>query len=281
MSSVNAEQAAYWAARAESWASREAFHDSVIGPAGRLAMDRLDPRPGWVVADLGCGTGRTTVELARRVAPDGRVVGVDIAAAMLDRARQHVSDSGVSNVALVQADVQNGDLGQDRFAGAFSRFGVMFFSDPVAAFANVHTSLERGAVLSFACWQSFVANEWMSLPARAAGVALGVQPESPSTGAPGPFSLADPERVQGILGAAGFRDIDVEGHRDLLVIPGSGIAEVAESSLHAGPVQRMLEGADAHTVELARQAIGQELESRLEGGEVALSRAFNLVLAVA
>lgn len=277
MAFVNTEQAAYWADRAKSWASQEDLHDRLIGPAGWLAMDGLDPRPGQVLVDLGCGTGQTTVELARRVAPGGQVVGVDIAAAMFERARQHVAEAGVGNVELIHADAQSSRLGQHRFDGAFSRFGIMFFSDPAAAFKNVRASLKAGAPLSFVCWQPLLANDWMLVPAEAAVAVLGVLPEMPAPDAPGPFSLSAPERVYHVLDEAGFRDIDIVAHDDVLVIPESGISDMADSALQVGAVKRMLEAADPEAVELVRQAIKDAFESRLVNGEVALSRAFLLV----
>ena len=204
MAFANTEQAEFWAARASSWISLESHLEEVIGPAGRMAMDRLDPHPGQHVVDLGCGTGQTTLELAGRVAPGGRAVGVDIAAALLDRAREHAADAGIANIEFRHADVQSSDLGAAPFDGAFSRFGVMFFADPVAAFTNVHRSLNPGAVLSFACWQPVTSNDWMLVPAQAAVSVLGTAPEMPASDAPGPFSLSDQSRVRTILDSSGF-----------------------------------------------------------------------------
>ncbi|HET7524158.1 MAG TPA: class I SAM-dependent methyltransferase, partial [Acidimicrobiales bacterium] len=147
MTFANTEQAEYWESRASSWMSLESHHEQVIGEAGRMAMDRLDPQPGQIVVDLGCGTGQTTLELARRVLPGGRAVGFDISAPLLERAREHAAGAGVDNVELQHADVQSSDIGTARFDGAFSRFGVMFFADPVAAFSNIHGALKPGAVL--------------------------------------------------------------------------------------------------------------------------------------
>ena len=279
MTFANTEQAQFWAARAPSWLSLETHHERVIGPAGRMAMDRLDPHPGHYIIDLGCGTGQTTLELADRVAPDGRAVGVDITAALLDRARQHAADAGTANVEFHHADVQSSDLGSARYDGAFSRFGVMFFADPVAAFKNVHRSLKPGAVLSFACWQPVTSNDWMLVPAQAAVSVLGTPPELPPPDAPGPFSLADPDRVRTILGSAGFRTIDIEGHDDLMRTPAQHIPETADSSLRVGAVQRMLEGADPESVQRVRTAIEEAMRARLRDGEVALSRSVFLVRA--
>jgi SAM-dependent methyltransferase len=279
MTFANTEQAEFWAARAPSWIALESHHEEVIGPAGRMAMDRLHLHPGQYVVDLGCGTGQTTVELAGRVAPDGSAVGVDITAALLDRARQHATEARIVNIEFRHADVQSSDLGRARFDGAFSRFGVMFFADPVAAFTNVHRSLKPGGVLSFVCWQPATSNDWMLVPAQAAVSVLGTAPEMPAPDAPGPFSLSDPSRVRKILDSAGFHAIDIAAHHDLMRTPAAGIAESVDTALRVGAVQRMLEGAGPDTVQKVRAAIDEAMRARLHDGEVALTRSIFLVRA--
>lgn len=281
MTFANTEQAEFWESRAPSWMSLESHHERVIGEAGRLAMDRLEPHPGQIVVDLGCGTGQTTVELARRVLPGGRAVGFDISAALLERARENAAGAGVDNVELQHADVQSSDIGTARFDGGFSRFGVMFFADPVAAFGNVQGALKPGGVLSFACWQAVTSNEWMLVPAMAAVSVLGTLPEMPGPDAPGPFSLADADRTRKILESAGFHDVDIAGHSDTMRMPEETVASWAESTMKVGAVQRMLEDKDAETAERVRVAINEELSSRVRDGELALSRAYFLVRAVA
>ena len=279
MTFANTEQAEFWASRASSWMSLESHHEQVIGEAGRMAMDRLDLRPGQLVIDLGCGTGQTTVELARRVAPGGRVVGVDITAALLERAREHVREAGMDNLDFQHGDVQSSDIGRSRFDRAFSRFGVMFFADPVAAFTNVHDALKPGGVLSFACWQAVTSNEWMLVPAMAAVSVLGSPPEMPAPDAPGPFSLCDSERTRKIMESAGFREVDIVDHSDVMNMPEDTIPVWVDSALRVGAVLRMLEGADAETVERVRAAIDEALRSRVQHGEVSLSRSIFLVSA--
>lgn len=281
MTFANTEQAEFWESRAPSWMSLESHHERVIGEAGRLAMDRLEPQPGQIVVDLGCGTGQTTVELARRVLPGGRAVGFDISSALLERARENAAGAGVDNVELQHADVQSSDIGTARFDGGFSRFGVMFFADPVAAFGNVHGALKPGGVLSFACWQAVTSNEWMLVPAMAAVSVLGTLPEMPGPDAPGPFSLADADRTRKILESAGFHDVDIAGHSDTMRMPEETVASWAESTMKVGAVQRMLEDKDAETAERVRVAINEELSSRVRDGELALRRAYFLVRAVA
>jgi SAM-dependent methyltransferase len=209
------------------------------------------------------------------------VLGVDIAAAMLERGREHAAAAGISNITFAHADVQSSDLGAARFDGAFSRFGVMFFADPAAAFTNVHRALKAGSILSFVCWQGALANEWMSVPALAAVGVLGTMPEMPGPEEPGPFSLADPARVTALLGEAGFSGIDIVAHDDQVHTTEAQIAESVESSLRVGAVQRMLEGADAETVSRVAAAIEAAMRDRLQGGEVAFNRAVLLVRSVA
>jgi SAM-dependent methyltransferase len=220
---------------------------------------------------------RRTIELARRVAPGGRAQGVDIAAALLARAQEHSAAARVDNVEFLHADVQSSDLGRAQFDGAFSRFGVMFFADPVSAFSNIRRSMIGGAVLSFVCWQPVTSNHWMLVPTQAAVATLGWAPEEPEPGTPGPFSLSDRDEIRRILRAAGFRNIRIEAHSDLIRTPEEAIPDFADSALRVGAVQRMLTGAGAETVERVRIAIQDALCARLHSGEVALSRSVWLV----
>jgi SAM-dependent methyltransferase len=281
MTFANTEQAEFWAARASSWMSLESYHEQVIGPAGHMAMDRLDPQPGQQIIDLGCGTGQTTLELAGRVAPGGGVLGIDIAVALLERAREHAAAAGIDNIDFRHADAQSDDLGRGRFDGAFSRFGVMFFADPVAAFANIHRCLKPGAVLSFVCWQPISSNQWMFIPAQAAVSVLGTPPEMTAPDTPGPFSLSDKDRVGRVVGSARFHSIDIKAHDDLIRTPVEGIPETADSALRMGAVQRMLQDANPETIQRVRAAIEEAMRARVRDGEVSLTRAVFLVRAVA
>jgi SAM-dependent methyltransferase len=229
------------------------------------------------VVDLGCGAGRTTVELASRVGPGGSVVGVDISAGMLAAAAERAARLGAGNVEFVHADVQVHDLGEARFDAAYSRFGVMFFADPVAAFANVRRALRPAAVLSFVCWQDLLDNEWMLIPGAAVATVLGSPPPMPGPGEPGPFSLSDPGRVHAVLDAAGFGSVVVTPHSDQIVISEDRIPEVASTSLRTGRVRAMLQDADERTRERALAAIEEAMRARLQDGEVRVSRGVLLV----
>jgi SAM-dependent methyltransferase len=275
---VNIEQAEFWSKLAPTWLELEDRLEEVAGLPGRLAMDRLQLLHGQRVVDLGCGSGRTTLELASRVGPGGEVVGVDIAAEMLARGRERAAQFGAGNVEFVQADVQVHDLGEARFDAAYSRFGVMFFADPVAAFANVRRALRPGGVLSFVSWQSVFDNEWMLIPGAAVATVTGSLPPMPGPEEPGPFSLADPARVRAVLDAAGFGSVVITPHADHVVISEDRIPEVARTNVRAGGVSQALQEADDQTRQRALAAIEEALRARLQDGQVRASRGVLLVI---
>jgi SAM-dependent methyltransferase len=281
MTFANTEQAEFWAELAPTWIGIEDQLEQFSAEPGRLAMDRLGLQPGQAVVDLGCGTGRTTLELASRVAPGGRAVGVDIAAEMLDRARQHAAEAKVDNVEFRQADVQAEDLGDGQFDAAYSRFGVMFYTDPVAAFAGVDRALRSGGSLSFVCWQPITANDWMFVPGMAAVSVTGKMPPMAEPDQPGPFSLSDPERVRSILGAAGFTDVEVEVLNDFVERPEDQIPQAAAISMKIGAVRELLKDTDPSMADRVQAAIEDAFRSRVQDGVARVSRGTLLVRAKA
>jgi SAM-dependent methyltransferase len=281
MTVANDEQAAYWSQIAPKWLELDdQLSLEVLGalPA-KLAMDRLNVSPGQRVLDIGCGTGRTTLELAALVGPAGAVVGVDISAALLASGRAAAARVGVDNVAFVHGDVQVSDLGGSQFDAAYSRFGVMFFADPSAAFANIRHALRPDAVLSFACWGSVLDNDWVMVPIAAAAQVTGSLPPTPGPGEPGSFSLADPDRIRDILGKAGFGTIEVTPRADQIAISEEGIRDFAGVALELLRFAGALTDADQKTRAHTLAAIEQGLQARLEAGQVLLSRSVHLVTA--
>jgi SAM-dependent methyltransferase len=193
--------------RVGAWAEvREPLEELQLAPLGRRALVALEPRPGESVLDIGCGGGETALDLAQAIAPDGRVVGVDLSAAVLAFARR--AAKGCERVQFVQADAQVFPFEPASFDAAFSRFGVMFFADPTAAFINIRRSLRPNGRLAFVCWRALQENLLDILPLRAASAHLPPQP-LPDPDAPGPIAFANPERVRGILQRAGFREIEI------------------------------------------------------------------------
>jgi SAM-dependent methyltransferase len=230
----NADQIEYWNASAGlTWAR---FHDALdrqIAPLGLEAIRRLAPKVGEHVLDVGCGCGQTTLELATYVGNAGSVLGVDISAPMLEIASTRQAPASSGRVNFQQADAQVAELGRASFDGVFSRFGVMFFSDPVAAFSNLQRALKPGGRLAFVCWRPIDTNPWMAEPMNAARPYL--PPRAPvDPTAPGPFAFADAARLQDILGRAGFGEIIISQFDAR--IGGGTVDEALDLALRVGPL---------------------------------------------
>lgn len=236
MSEPNAQQVAYWNdAAGPTWADLQPPLDRQLAPLGRRAMAALNLRPGERVLDIGCGAGQTTLDLAQAVAPDGHVLGVDISRPLLEVARRR---EGGPSVAFLEADAQTHPFAPAEFDAVFSRFGVMFFADPEAAFANIHRALKPGGRLAFVCWRSPFENPIMSLPMQAALAHVQNVPAPPDPGAPGPFAFADAARPMSILAAAGFKDIATTPH-DEDIGPGD-LETTLALALRVGPLGAVL-----------------------------------------
>ena len=196
------EGGAFWAANAERFDASIAVHH---GPLMQAAAIRRTDR----VLDVGCGAGRVTRDAARAAA-SGSALGVDLSSKMLEVARQLAAAEGIANAYFEQADAQIHPFAAGTFDVAMSRHGVMFFGDPVAAFANIGRALRPGGRLALLTWQTVGANEWIREIATA--LAAGRQLPTPPPTAPGPFALADPDRVRAILTDAGFAGVRLEPH---------------------------------------------------------------------
>jgi SAM-dependent methyltransferase len=252
----NAEQIEYWnGAAGAHWVDREAEFDAQLAPFVEPILDAAAVGPGDRVLDVGCGNGALSRAAATRAE---RVTGVDISAPMLDRARAHASELGLENVTFVEADAQTHGFAPE-FDVVVSRFGVMFFADAVSAFRNLRRVLRPGGRCVFVCWQDLFANEWVAVPGAAMVPIVGPPPPMPPNG-PGPFALADPERLLSILTDAGFSSVDADDVRiPILVGGGLGLHAAVEFFMAGGMAQRFLEGADdvttARAVAAAREAL--------------------------
>jgi SAM-dependent methyltransferase len=234
----NAEQIRTWnETLGPRWVDQEAMLDAQIAPLGLAALERAKVQPGERAIDVGCGCGQTSLQLAERVGPSGAVLGIDVSAPMLARARARAA--GRSKLRFAQADAQTHRF-DEVFDLAFSRFGVMFFADPVAAFANLAGALRPGGRLAFVCWQAIDRNPWILAPMRAVAGIVPLPPP-PAPGSPGPFAFADPERVRGILEAAGYSQVVLEPEQGELAIGADrGLEGAVEFMLEMGPVAAAL-----------------------------------------
>ena len=199
----NLEQIEFWnGAPGQRWVAYQESLDRVWRPVGDAAIERAAVLPGERLIDVGCGCGATALELATKVGLSGSVVGIDVSAPMLARARERARTLGVANVEFVQADAST-----HAFAGSanlvFSRAGVMFFGDPVAAFANLRRALRPGGRLVFVCFREREVNSWWTVPLAAAATVVAAEQPTPAH-EPGPFSLSDETRLRAVLDHSGF-----------------------------------------------------------------------------
>ena len=236
--SPNADQITYWnATAAETWVAFQQRLDAQLGPLGAKALEKLAPKSGETILDIGCGSGHTTRDLARRVGPSGHVVAVDISKPMLEVAAREAAAAHLRNIELIEADAQTYRFAPASFDALFSRFGIMFFIDPAAAFANLSKALKPGARLAFVCWRKLSENEWMHVPVRAGLQHLPPQPK-PDPEAPGPYAFADAERVERILSQAGFAEIAIAPH-DTTINLGT-LDQAVEQAVRIGALGRLL-----------------------------------------
>lgn len=256
---ANADQAEYWSSPSGAkWVDFEGKLDAALAPALDQVLAVAGLSPGHTVLDIGCGTGISSLTAAQAVTPGGHVTGADISSVML--ARAHTRAAGAKNLTFVETDVQSHDFRDAGFDRVISRFGVMFFENPVAAFANIARAMTPGGTLSFIAWSGMAANPWFRVPFEVASDLLGA-PEPGDPRAPGPMAFQDIDYVTGILSDAGLTGID---GRECAVdlTPLGGAAAVAEFACQVGPAARIL-GLRDGTAEDARQ-IEAVVRARLE-----------------
>ena len=259
-SQANQEQSQYWNEQAgPKWVRRQAQLDAQIEPLGLVAMQHADMKPGERVLDIGCGCGQTAMELAERVGPNGSTLGAELSQPMLARAQERQRERKLDNLEFVQADAQTYAFAQAHFDLIFSRFGVMFFADPTAAFRNLQAALRPDGRLCFLCWQPLAQNDWVKVPLGAAAQHVSLPPR-PAPGTPGPFSLGDPDRIREVLGAAGFANIGIEPHATDLNLGGvKTVDEAVTFLLDIGPMVAVLRDAE----EAIRQRAIEEVRTAL------------------
>jgi SAM-dependent methyltransferase len=280
---ANTAQAEQWNSGEDvaHWIRNQARYDRMNEPFTALILDAAALLPGSHVLDVGCGCGGTTLAAARLIAP-GRAVGIDLSGPMLARAQAGVEAAGLGNVVFQLGDAQVHPLGPDRFDAVISRFGVMFFADPVAGFANIRSATRPGGRLVFVCWQPLAANQWLLVPRAALAEHVPPPAGSGSGDGPGMFAFADPDRVGQILAASGWRDIEITSEHVSIRVGGGGSVEDAVGFLRTGSMARMmLAGADADTVDQAVASVRTALVPYADAEGVHLGAAVWLVQAVA
>lgn len=210
-----------------------------LGPCGTAALTRHPPRKGARVLDVGCGFGDSTVEIAGLVGPSGEAVGIDAAARFIDLAKSEAAQAGVTNASFRVADVQFDDLGGP-YDHAFSRFGTMFFVNPVAALRNVRRSLKDGSQFTMTVWRKKDDNAWLH---EAELAVLDIVPLPPTTDqvtcGPGPFSMCGADLVSAQMLAAGFGSVTLERY-DTAICIGKTVPDAIECAMALGPAGEII-----------------------------------------
>jgi SAM-dependent methyltransferase len=215
------------------WADEQERLDRQLDPLGRAALAALEPRRGEHILDVGCGSGQTTLQLAEAVGASGRVVGVDISEPLLAAAARR---NTYEHVSFLRADAETHRF-ERGFDAIYSRFGTMFFADPVAAFGKLRSALQPGGRMAFVCWRSMAENPLFTAPMEAAAKRLPPLPP-PDPNLPDPFAFAERARVAQILEAAGFDGVGIAPHDQR--IGGQDLAATADLAMKMGPLGRFL-----------------------------------------
>ncbi|MEY9966819.1 SAM-dependent methyltransferase [Streptacidiphilus sp. MAP12-16] len=264
----NGYEGEHWARNQQRWDTvNEGFNEPLLTAATIAEADRI--------LDVGCGAGRTT-RLAAQRAPHGHALGLDLSAPMLERARATARAESIDNVGFEQGDAQVHPLQSAAFDVAISRYGVMFFADPAAAFTNVARALRPGGRVAFICAADPGGNDWVrAIGALRAHLPVG---DFTNSGGPGMFSLADPDRIHAVLTSAGFADVRSE-RLEVQANWGPDAADVASFLLNSGPGRYLTSEADQETRVRAREALTDFLRMHEADGQVRLRSTAWLVTA--
>jgi SAM-dependent methyltransferase len=276
----NADQIAYWnGPGGRHWADRQQTQDIVLAPVSEILIDRAKAKAGERILDVGCGCGATTIALARKVGPAGRVFGIDISTPMLARARQLTPPDLPVDFVLADATLYPFDPAS--FDLLVSRFGVMFFAEPALSFANLRRALRPSGRLTFACWREPRENPFFMAPLQAVYKHVSKLPQlGPED--PGPFSFASEARVRRILGEAGFQGVAMEPcNLSLDIAVGRGLDAAVTSALEIGPAARALAEQPPDVVAAAANSIREALMPFARGQSVPLPASIWIVTAAA
>jgi len=259
------EQIEYWnGPAAQRWVTHELELDRALAPFSAAALERAALQPGQHVLDVGCGCGATSLAIAEQVTRAGTVLGLDVSTSMLSRARERAV--GVPQLSFALGDAARFVSTPERgaFDVIFSRFGVMFFTEPLAAFAHLRGQLRAAGRFVFVCWRALADNPWTRLPLEIVQSLIPDAAPAAPVGAPGPFAFAERARLEHLLSSAGFGRMSIE-RVDAPVALSTGdspadFAAAVDFAQFAGPAARLLVGASPALVAEVRSALSKGLE---------------------
>lgn len=256
LGNANRSEVEYWNSdTGYRWVTYQSAIDAAFTQVTDRLIERAAVQPGERGLDIGCGAGALTLRLAAEPGATGAVLAVDVARALLELAQKRAADRNLSHVDFVLADAQNHRFQAGAFDLLISRFGVMFFSDPVAAFRNMARALRPGGRICFVAWSALEDNPWFKFPQDAAISRLGA-PEPPLPRAAGPFAFSEADYVAEILSDAGLSGVSVETEQLYLTFSGT-LDDVADLACNLGPAVRILKekGASEADIEAIRANI--------------------------
>lgn len=255
---TNADMIEFWnETQGDKWVRLQERTDTVLGPFAQAAISALGLRAGMHVLDIGCGCGTTTLAIAEAIGPDGSVTGVDISRPMIAWARERAARMAGHKIEIIEADAQLHAFPSHGFDAVFSSFGVMFFEDPVAAFANILAAARPGAALAFASWRGKSENPWVTEVVKAAKPFVEM-PEPPGPTDPGQFAFADEARVLGILREAGWAEV-AAAPVDRKLRLGTSLDDAIGFVTQMGPAAKPIKDAGEATQAKVLEALGVAL----------------------
>ena len=255
---ANQEQREFWSdIKGDLWVTLQPRIDTMLATFGDKALDTLNPQSGERILEIGCGTGTTTLALGQKVGASGEILAADLSRPMLNKAIERANLCAEHPITFVEADAQVHSFATAAFDAVYSRFGVMFFDSPVAAFRNIRKAVRPGGRMAYVCWADRKANPWIRIPAGAAKAFLDL-PAPPPDDAPGQFSMENEHRVQQILHDAGWSDIGLERFTVDGSI-GSNAADAARFITKMGPMSEPFALADSDTQNKTLQVIEEAL----------------------
>ncbi len=273
MTTANQDQIDYWnGVVGERWVSHQSLIDAMMAPFSAALLNKLAVSPGQQIIDVGCGCGDISEQAAQRSAT---VTGIDISEPMLAQAQKQSAGA----VTYQRIDAETGDLPDNHFDYAMSRFGVMFFNTPIKAFMNIKRALKPTGKLVFVCWRHAKDNPWVTIPGSAIAPLLPKQPAT-DPNAPGPFSFADPKRISRILTSAGFGAVRIEPiEASMPIAIGQGVLGAVDFISKIGPTARAIAELDDEKRAVVRERLRIALGNSEANSTVHLGGAVWLVSA--
>lgn len=267
----NDAQIDYWNGPAgQKWVDQSNRLDAMLAPFADAVLDAASIKEGERALDVGCGAGILTLRAAE-AAGDAASLGVDVSEPLLKLAKRRAADAG-SSARFERADA-SAFASDQAFDLMISRFGVMFFEAPAAAFANIREQVRAGGRMAFMCWQKLPLNDWAFAPLQAALPLLKEAPPQPDPHAPGPFAFADKDRLADILTSAGWKGVAIESFETMVTLPGDDVEASAAFMLKLGPLSRLIAAQDLDSGPIEDALINRLREHVGPDGQVAMKSA--------